>query len=185
MEFVYEIENNIPDEMCDEIIKRFEDDNRKRNGVVGGGFMPRIKKSTDIFIGEYEEWSDIKDYLHKKLSEGILQYRKYLESEVGSYFSKVFNKDYWDSGYNIQRTQKGGFYKWHTDAEKDRKITFLWYLNTLDPNVDGGATEFYNGKKITPQKGKLIFFPATWTHVHRGTPVISDNTKYICTGWLT
>jgi len=189
MEFVYEIENNIPDEMCDEIIKRFEDDNRKRNGIVGSGYEPHIKLSKDLHIDSYEEeWSDIRDYLNKKLSESILQYIKYLNSEICTEYSNTLSSStniLYDSGYNIQRTEKGGFYTWHTDASKDRKITFLWYLNTLDPNVDGGATEFYNGKKITPQKGKLIFFPAAWTHIHRGTPVISDNIKYICTGWLT
>ena len=35
MDFVYEIPNNLSDEKCEEMIKRFEADKGARRGVVG------------------------------------------------------------------------------------------------------------------------------------------------------
>lgn len=150
------------------------------------------KKSTDLFITHMEGWSEIDSILKDKLTEGLKEYENYLKTSyeynsipfkttLGSVFGDMI-----DRGYQIQRTKKNEFYTWHHDSvQEDRRIiTFIWYLNTLDPEVDGGTTDFECGKSIAPKQGKLIFFPATWTYVHRGKPVISDNAKYICTGWI-
>jgi len=187
MEYIVEIEDNLSDEICDEMIKRFKSDKRVYNGITGGGYAPKIKKSIDLTISTYKDWSDIDNYLSKKLSEGVKIYKKHVD-EV--YKNKLGYIPHWmtnelkDLGYQIQKTSKCEYYTWHADHLGGRVLTFLWYLNTLDPVTDGGCTEFDCGKKIVPKKGKLIIFPATWTYLHRGEPVISDNDKYICTGWL-
>ena len=95
-----------------------------------------------------------------------------------------------DSGYQIQETKPHEFYDWHTDSSikqrqlnevSVRNLTYLWYLNTVD---QGGETEFYDGTKISPERGKLLLFPATWTFYHRGRPPLGNKNKYVCTGWL-
>jgi hypothetical protein len=54
------------------------------------------------------------------------------------------------------------------------------YLNDVE---EGGETEFlYQGLKIKPEKGTLVVWPSSYTHVHRGNPPYS-NDKYIITGW--
>ena len=87
-----------------------------------------------------------------------------------------------------------GLYEWHNDfhllgtsiGDADDKsgtcriLTYLFYLNTID---EGGETEFIDGTKIKPEKGKLLIFPATWPYVHKGNMPVSSN-KYIVTGWL-
>ena len=42
---------------------------------------------------------------------------------------------------------------------------------------------FYQKQKIKPETGKTIFFPSFWTHTHRG--IVTQETKYIVTGWYT
>jgi len=37
--------------------------------------------------------------------------------------------------------------------------------------------------RVKPKKGRLILFPAGFTHTHRGNPPL-DGEKYIITGWV-
>jgi hypothetical protein len=62
-----------------------------------------------------------------------------------------------------------------------RLLVFILYLNTIE---EGGETEFlYQKKRIQPVEGRLLIWPAGFTHTHRGNPPLKDN-KYIVTGWL-
>jgi hypothetical protein len=87
----------------------------------------------------------------------------------------------------IQRTnQGGGFHNWHfenTGCETaNRVVTFMMYLNDIE---EGGETEFlYLHKRLKPEAGRLLIWPSTYSHTHRGNPPLSG-TKYIITGWLT
>jgi len=86
----------------------------------------------------------------------------------------------------IQKTNIGeGYHVWHCEDSSfyasRRVLTFTLYLNDVD---EGGETEFlYYPKRIKSTVGKLVMFPAGFTHTHRGNPPIS-NEKYILTGWM-
>lgn len=86
----------------------------------------------------------------------------------------------------FQKTSPGeGFHYWHFEngglESSSRFLTFQIYLNDV---FDGGETEFlYYSKRISPAAGKLIIWPAGFTHTHRGNPPLKGN-KYIMTGWL-
>ena len=38
--------------------------------------------------------------------------------------------------------------------------------------------------KFKPQAGNMMFWPAYWTHPHKGIPAPKE-TKYIITGWFS
>ena len=86
----------------------------------------------------------------------------------------------------VQRTKVGGGYHvWHfEDGARwagSRILTWILYLNDVE---DGGETEFlYYPRRIKPQTGRFIIWPAGFTHSHRGNPPLT-NTKYIMTGWM-
>ena len=86
----------------------------------------------------------------------------------------------------LQKTEKGqGYHKWHCEMmgpeDRNRFMVISLYLNTVEK---GGETEFLNqGLRVEPVKNRLVIFPATYTHVHRGNPPLSG-TKYIITGWV-
>ena len=86
----------------------------------------------------------------------------------------------------IQKTDIGGGYHiWHCEdgvpEQMRRVMTFILYLNDVD---EGGETEFlYYPKRVKSKQGRLILWPAGYTHTHRGNPPISG-TKYILTGWI-
>jgi hypothetical protein len=85
----------------------------------------------------------------------------------------------------FQRTRPGeGYHVWHFENSGNnafRKLATMLYLNTVE---EGGETEFlYQKRRIQPRQGRLLIFPASFTHTHRGNPPLSGD-KFILTSWL-
>lgn len=183
MEYVFEIDDAIPPRLCEIIIKKFDLDYRKHKGLVGNNVLDPIKKSTDLIITNLLDWGDIDEALSDILKSVIKKYINHIKLfSTDDIFFKCLDStfcDLKDSGFRIQHTKQNEGYDWHHDDLYGLKRTFscIMYLNDLDPS-DGGATEFYGGKKIIPKTGKVVFFPSTWTYLHRGAPLIK-NSKYI------
>ena len=89
----------------------------------------------------------------------------------------------------IQKTQAGGGYHiWHCEdgafVYRDRVLTWMMYLNDI-PVENGGATDFLHQKcSFQPTTGTMVMWPATYTHMHRGSFLTGDIPKYIATGWF-
>ncbi|SEM79179.1 2OG-Fe(II) oxygenase superfamily protein [Stigmatella aurantiaca] len=95
-------------------------------------------------------------------------------------------------GYlNVQKYIRGsgGYPHWHSevypkDASCDplhRVLAFQYYLNDVS---QGGETEFYyQQRKVESKAGRLLIFPAGFTHTHRGN-VPESGDKYIITSWV-
>lgn len=174
-DFTLEKRNVLSNEICQEIIRRFELDARKEPGTTAGGYHPEIKKSTDLMISALPEWKDIDKILFESLRPCIKEYTEK--------YDILASFNFMDNGYQIQRTLPGESYTWHSDvggpSNLGKQATFIWYLN----DVEEGETElFYYGVKVKPETGKLFMFPSFWTHTHRGNE--PKNPKYIATGWL-
>ena len=87
----------------------------------------------------------------------------------------------------VQKTPpKGGFHVWHCEHAVENGSAFrtlVWTVYLNDIPEGEGETEFLEfGRKITPKKGSVCIFPASWTHTHRGNTVYTCD-KYIATGW--
>ena len=175
-DFIYTEKNALPTSFCDNVIEKFEQDDRKRQGTTGGGVNLDIKRSSDLSISNLGDWKSYDEVFFKSLNSTLEKYRTFLPKEFYERMSFIGS----DTGYQIQRTQPGDFYAWHHDHVETRLITFIWYLNDVK---DGGYTEFINGTRIQPEAGKLIIFPATWDFLHRGVSPKTE-TKYLCTGWI-
>ena len=77
-----------------------------------------------------------------------------------------------------------GYHDWHSESNNiacaNRTLVWSVYFNDLE---DSGETEFlYQKKKIRPKAGRVLIFPGSFTHLHRGNPPYEA--KYIATGWL-
>jgi len=87
----------------------------------------------------------------------------------------------------VQRTiadESEAYHKWHCEnagrKDADRAMVYTLYLND---DFEGGETEYlYQKYRCKPETGKLVIFPASYTHIHRGGLLMSG-TKYIATGW--
>lgn len=176
--FIKVYANALSDEVCDEIIKKFEK-SEIYDGVTAGGYDPNVKKTKDFHLsrGKIEDWKEIDTALYTSLTNHLKRY--YAETHL----RPMENLE--DTGFQIQRYRKNdGHYVMHHDSSREfdkyRVLTFLWYLNDVH---EGGETNFYNKIWVKPKKGQLVFFPATWNHEHMGCMPIS-NDKYIVTGWI-
>ena len=189
-DFIYYSDDPVlPASTCNNLISKFEDSPYKHAGITGTNDdkvikpMDEIKKSTDIHITSTKGFEEEDKVCRKHLFEEIKHYQSLIEAKVPVYFSINENMRY--MGFNMQRTDPGDFYHWHSDEDAMqrkwvRSITYIFYLNDIH---NDGYTEFYNGLKIQPKQGHCLIFPATWSFVHRGYPP-KDETKYIITGWI-
>jgi Rps23 Pro-64 3,4-dihydroxylase Tpa1-like proline 4-hydroxylase len=178
--FIYEKQQSLPAELCQEMIRRFEAHHDEQyEGRIGQAVDKNrgIKKTTDLVVSGKEHWKDIDRALFQSLGRAILEFR-----ETFPYFKGPFK----DMGYGIQRYNPGEYYHWHIDGGSHdfsmRQLVALWYLN--DVPGPGGETEFlYQDVKVTPQEGKLVLFPPFWTHEHRAA-IVNEGVKYIATTWV-
>jgi hypothetical protein len=200
MEYIYTT-NSLSGVTCKKIITYYDKiASLKYQGVTFKGLDKRVKDTTDIIIpyknNIYSEWDEINDILSTELYDKLKKYICHLnnkknyneENNYGRKFNHLDEELFLINNFMIQRyEQNEGKYVYHHDGaidltqNKHRVITYLWYLNDV---TEGGETEFFGGNlKITPEEGKLLFFPANWAFPHRGNKPRSSH-KYIITGWL-
>ena len=185
--FIWVYDDVIPNNKCREIINRFEADNRHHQGMTAGGVQKNVKNSLDLFVTDLNDWKDVDDLFKDLIQHLIIQYSTHLKnsSNLISFtentqipIAPALTSNVRDVGYQIQKTNPDDGYVWHSDYELGRILTFILYLNT----VEEGWTQFYNGEQVSPQAGRCVMFPATWTYYHQGYP--PKQTKYIMTGWV-
>ncbi len=116
------------------------------------------------------------DYLQMLVNRCALEY-------VNKYpYLKAF--PYTSSCVLLQQTNpKEGYHAFHAEDStwnnQLRTLAWMVYLNDVD---DGGETEYlYQQLKVKPKQGRVVIWPGSFTHIHRGNPPMSE--KFIATGW--
>jgi hypothetical protein len=177
--FIFEMENFIPKELCDDIIQRFENEPQKGQSLIGDstGLLLDLERRNSIHIHmrNMKDCQHIENELDSKTKDAINVYKM----EFCNYFKRynedpnfinhvIFeNRPIYFNEFVVQRVTPKSQFKWHTDEGEGYAHTGIIYLNNLDIK-DGGATEFASGRKVQPKAGKLLLFPGGWSNVHRG-----------------
>lgn len=192
--FILEIPNVFSPKLCENIIKKFENDHT--NHVKGtlqdsnGNYVNEDwKSSTELNVAMSPGWetadSKIKYHITKAINiylehvKGILK-----DANVDGDGDMDFVLDHTIfpleiPNSSIQKITRNKHYRWHQDympGEK-RVFTSFVYLNTLEPH-EGGTTDFINGRSIRPEAGKMTIFPSAWPFIHTGRLIKAD-AKYI------
>lgn len=179
--FIYTKSNALSKEDCEAIIKDGinYDDLSSEFIHLGSTQFPQKKLGRDdvqLFIPQtLPQWFKP---IQKCIFEGFDEYVHYVSS--------VAQMPIISPGFKWQRTNIGGGYSvWHIEqgpgSSSSRILVWSIYLNDVN---EGGETEFlYQHRKIKPETGKLVIWPAGVTHPHRGNPPYS-NEKFILTGWF-
>ena len=117
-------------------------------------------------------------------AKGLMEYVNgclfYYINEV----SYLTNFSYISALVLLQKTEPTqGYHMFHGENinwnVSDRTLAWMVYLNDVE---EGGETEWlYQQRKIKPEKGTVVIWPGSFTHLHRGNPPMSE--KYIATGW--
>ena len=121
-DFIYYSDDPVlPASTCNNLISKFEDSPYKHAGITGTNDdkvikpMDEIKKSTDIHITSTKGFEEEDKVCRKHLFEEIKHYQSLIEAKVPVYFSINENMRY--MGFNMQRTDPGDFYHWHSDED--------------------------------------------------------------------
>lgn len=178
--------NIAPKALCDEIIKTFELLNSLGHcfpGQTQGGVDKTSKGSIDM---DFLTYGATVPYAQQALEYIQKGYLKFVEQYpiLNTLAPHSLN------AFQVQRYRpelQEGYHAFHCEVGSkvcsERMLTYIMYLNDID---EGGETEFlYQKVRVKPTVGTVVIFPAYFTHVHRGNPVLSDQAKYIATGWFT
>jgi hypothetical protein len=169
---------------CNLIINIFEESRALGVGVTRND---TYKKDEQVAIDPVSRHLNVSE---TAISESVY---KSLTASINDYMShysldEILKGKVWARDVLIQRTDADkfeSFHKWHCEAActntSGRAMAWMIYLND---DFEGGGTEFKFQKHIEqPETGKLLLWPANFTHVHRGGMLLSGS-KYILTGWL-
>lgn len=186
--FILEIDNFLDESYCNHVIEYYE---QLRKAGFGANRVQLEKQKRHILddtnIGLAQdgvinliEMQDVTLHFLDKFWE--IYYEYYADK-----YSVLHETDkHYIRQLKLQKSEIGqAFHRWHFETYSQnsfrRILTFIAYLNDVE---DGGETEFlYYPKRVKSSMGKLILFPGSFTHTHRGNPPLS-NEKYILTGWV-
>ena len=177
---IFEMRNAFTAEECQEFIDYHERSPDKKQGALVRSENLNKKKTTDVYI------TDKTNNLLKRYIEGLkkvhMEYTKHLNDIDRECGLRSISLGY-SSAPQIQRTDKGGFFKWHSDYTKSRMLAVIVYLNDIDEE-NGGSTEFNSARKVQPETGKVLMFPTTDLHIHRGNTILNGHPKYVISSFI-
>jgi len=178
-DFIGVYEDAAPHDYCDRMISTLDALIAESSGHLGQRDNNGLVERKDIARYFEHDARDLAVETHSVLSTAL---DKYIDIHP-SLGMQVFSSN----SVKVQKTPpKGGFHAWHAENGPDHISAarcLVWMIYLSDTPEGEGTTEFLEqGVKLQPKKGCVVFFPAAWTHTHRGNPVYTC-TKYITTGW--
>lgn len=170
-DFVRVYDRWLGEDVCDQIVARFEADDANRSQVDVRG----IRRFAVLDVSTAPGWRDIHDILAQHFVAAIKRY----VDDTGTRWIPP-NQGFEDFRIKRYRPGQGEEFRPHVDISNanlaGRMLVAFWYLNDV---AEGGETEFVSlDLAIRPRKGRLLMFPPTFMFPHAGRAPVS-NTKYI------
>jgi len=182
--FIREYKNAFSKEWCDKAINAFETFHSQRATIQ----QSDIKRNhDDRVMYDWAPANGIHYYDHSLCVEFFQTVHTNYDKYVSEFDILETVEGHSPKGMCIQRTgPKQGYHLWHIEngglTSANRVVAYTLYLNDV---AEGGETEYlYQGLKVKPEAGKLVFWPVGYSHPHRGNPIYKGY-KYIITGWYT
>ncbi len=192
-EFIQIYENALPIDLCNRILDEYSnsDDwvestigNRLENGKGTRSSSVRNSMELGMSMGEIIN----RNYdVRKKLDDEVFGAVKEVISKFNNLIQRKDNASGFeveiDTGYNLLKYEKGGFYIQHTDSfkENQRALTCSFQLND---EYEGGELCFFDREiKLKVPTGTAIVFPSNFMYPHEIMPV-ARGTRYSLVTWL-
>ena len=179
-------DNSISKEGCRKIIKYFDDSPYKENAnILGDKSRPEVKNGKDISIWisncDKTIYEYLNTYIFPALNNGIIRYKKkypFLDHGVSTWNI--------EDAFNIQKFngKEEGYFAQHCESGSIKKcnriLVWMIYLN----NAKCGTRFYYPTRDVKAKEGRLVLWPAGWTHPHSGI-LPNRGEKYMITGWYS
>lgn len=183
--YIVVLENVMSYKLCDMLLDEYEKTDLWEGSRVGGGpsggvvnkeirNVDSIGFSLPHIINQNPEKRQLIDTeVYKSVTSAMARYNQMFNNAS---ISK-------DSGYELLRYKKGGFYKQHCDSFTHNMRTISCSLAVND-NFSGGEFAFFNREIIKEvPKGAALLFPSTFLYPHEVMPV-TKGTRYSIITWL-
>ena len=178
-------DNVISREGCNKIIEYFDGSPKKSFALTVDGIVKKDKNGMDIgvYFSHCEEtmYHLILEYIKPALDQGLERYKKKYP-----FIDRGIAKWILEDGFNIQKFdgKEEGYFATHCEAGgpslSRRVLVWMIYLN----NANCGTRFYYPTRDVKAKAGRLVLWPAGWTHPHSGiTP--NKGEKYLMTGWYS
>tara|TARA_B100000287_G_scaffold414655_1_gene447465 strand:+ start:434 stop:1045 length:612 start_codon:yes stop_codon:yes gene_type:complete len=181
-DFIKVYDNVLPSEECKDIIAQVEAHPALERGMIGNDKVDLKLKATWQIPGLYFSNNHPND---KRIADILFEPLK----DYANTYRQLNFMDEWslDVRYNIQKYDPGdAYFVSHSEFDyhlhPERLLVWTVYLNTV---TEGGGTRFDDyDRTIDAVEGRVVIFPAYFTHMHRGI-VSKTQSKYIITGWCS
>lgn len=163
--YILEKDNFLTNEESDQIINNIS----KKEFIKG---EPHCGYIQHIFEDYYPEVSFLKERLFNSYT---LYKKEYPEVEYLNYL--IIEE------LRLKHFKPGTVFEgWHSEHCLIQPFRVLNLQIYLSDHKCG--TEFYNGKVVLSKKGKLLMWPAYFTHTHRGQKCPENKDRYILSAYI-
>jgi hypothetical protein len=191
-DFILVVDNVLPQEMCDHMVKLFEGENlgdEKRVSKIE--WDADYRQFTELNITakatQNAEFAKVNNFLVERQCEVYGEYKKRVGADFlipieGAGFEGIRMKKYAANDYDQ--------FGWHADVgdarSSKRALAMFTYLNDVE---EGGETVFSHvldageGLTIKPKAGRMVIFPPMWLFPHKGMKPVSGP-KYIVSQYI-
>jgi hypothetical protein len=180
MKYVKVVPNIVPDELCDALIGEYTHsplwEQARVGGAPGHGELSPHRNCSVLSLDEnkiHKNWKALDDAMFECSLNAINIYRdEFPECNIEE-----------DSGYEMLRYTKGGYYRQHTDSfcKIMRSISCSFALNE---NFKGGEWLFFDGQiKMRVNKGEAVMFPSNFMFPH-AINTVEAGTRYSIITWF-
>ena len=186
--FIEVYDNALSKDECKSIIDFFDSTRRcedsseflcKKDGMTAARVDKNVKDSTDVAMTFNHANHTVNQIIMNSLASNLKKYvARHSELKLISTWGIL-------DSYNIQKYEPNeGYYALHcenSDVDTNKRVlVWMFYLNSV---TDDGGTYFSNyDLTLDAVEGRLVIWPAYWTHFHKGI-VSTSQEKYIATGW--
>ena len=187
-DFLYMDDNALDKNLCKEIVKYTSDHGVLNNNSFSTNQNQSLsertyfKDDTSFVIHTFMLIEDYWKNVYEIINDG---YNKYLSKWSG--VVKEREQAYCPiMKYHVVHQYQGyhaWHYEWMGNQYPSNDIVLAWHIS-LTSHKNEGELEFkYYDKRIEPEAGRLLIWPAGFTHTHRGNCIRSDTQKHYMTGW--
>lgn len=174
--------NAVPPEVCDSLIRTFQQSPHKIPSHVHNGTPSYIRQGLVLNLKDEERYREAREKIFAVFLGCIYDYGR---RDPG--LRVMVTGRFLLSHPRLEEIRPGQQFLWHMDARQNfaatRFLTVLAYLNDVR---SGGETQFLQQRvSVKPEKGAVLVFPPYWTHMHRGAPVNAGSTPPGRTPWYS
>ena len=171
-------------DVCDYMIGEYESGSHTDGGIIQSGTglhasHPNQKQCKELSGCDFrDEQIPYQRMLYDGLGIAIRRYKQ-------EYSALDYDLPHWDIvptfTFKKYETEDDGFKVWHCEHGlgelSHRILVWMVYLNDAE-----SGTQFKYYPNIRAKMGRVVIWPAGWTHVHR-SQVPNKGLKYLLSGW--